>query len=109
MIVRSLVSVSGSKAAMPSRRDEIIDPAIAGAAQGPHEGFCLVEMAHPVVTPVHDIDGDVPQSGDMVENIVVIAVDLAVGTEKPPIDHVVDQNPGGGQGVFLVWLAVAVF
>jgi hypothetical protein len=99
----------GLEGAMPGRCDEIVDPVIAGAAQGPHEGFCLVKMAHPVVTPMHDIDRDVPQSGHMVENVVVVAVGLAVGIEKPAIDHVVDQDPGGGQGVFLVWLAVTVF
>src|SRR5690242_6334027 len=45
----------GLKAAMPGRCDEILDSAIAGTSQGPHEGFCLVEMAYPVVTPMHDI------------------------------------------------------
>ena len=68
---------------MPGRCDEIVDRLVAGAAQGAHEGFCLVEMTHPVVTPMHDIDRDVPQSGDIVENVVVVAVGLAVGTEKP--------------------------
>jgi hypothetical protein len=58
---------------------------------------------------MHDIDRDVPQSADMVENVVVVAVGHAVGIEKPAIDHVVDQDPGSGQGVFLVWLAVTVF
>ena len=70
---------------MAGRCNEIVHRIVARAAQRPNERFCLAEMAHPVVTPVHDIDRDVPQSGDMVENIVVIAVDLAVGTEKPPI------------------------
>jgi hypothetical protein len=60
----------GLKAAMPSRRDEIADRVIAGIAQGPHQGFRLVEMAHPIVTPMRDMNGDVPQSGDMVENSV---------------------------------------
>ena len=69
----------GLKAAMPSRRDEIVDRVIAGIAQGSHQGFRLVEMAHPVVTPMHNMNGDVPQSGDMVENIVVIAIRLAAG------------------------------
>src|SRR5690349_8758820 len=99
----------GLEAAMPGRRDEIIDPAIAGAAQSAHEGFCLVEMAHPVVTPMHDIDRDVPQSGDIVENVVVVPAGLAFGIEKPTIDQVVDHDPGDGQGVFLVRLAVTVF
>src|ERR1700750_2436478 len=94
---------------MPGRCDEILDPVIAGTAQGAHEGFCLVEMAHPVVTPMHDIDRDVPQSGDIVENVVVVAAGLAFGIEKPTIDHVVDHDPGDGQGVFLVRLAVTVF
>jgi hypothetical protein len=35
----------GLKAAVPSRRDEIVDSVIAGVAQGPHQGFRLVEMA----------------------------------------------------------------
>src|SRR5215470_3668047 len=97
------------EAAMPGRCDEIVDPAIARAAQGAHEGFCLVEMAHPVVTPMHDIDRDVPQSGDIVENVVVVAAGLVFGIEKPTIDHVVDHDPGDGQGVFLVRLAMTVF
>src|SRR5215470_6166315 len=99
----------GLEAAMPGRCDEIVDPVIASAAQGPHECFWLVKMAHSVVTTMHDIDRDVPQSGDIVENVVVLATGLAVGVEKPAIDHVVDQDPGGGQGIFLVWLAVTVF
>src|SRR5438132_3921285 len=40
----------GLKAAVTSRRDEIVDRVIAGIAQGPHQGFRLVEMAHSVVT-----------------------------------------------------------
>src|SRR5271166_5404322 len=53
--------------------------------------------------------GDVPQSSDMVKNIVVIAIRLAAGVKESAIDHVVDEDPGGGQGVLLVWLTVAVF
>src|ERR1700740_2786394 len=87
----------------------MVDRVIAGIAQGPHQGFRLVEMAHPVVAPMHDMNGDVPQSGDMVENIVVIAIRLAAGAKESAIDHVVDENPGGGQGVLLVWLTVAGF
>src|SRR5205814_8315957 len=45
----------------------------------------------------------------MVENIVVIAIRRAAGAKESAIDHVVDEDPGGGQGVFLVWLTVAVF
>jgi hypothetical protein len=86
----------GLKAAVPSRRDEIVDRVIAGIAQGPHQGFRLVEMAHPVVTPMHDMNGDVPQSGDMVEKIVVIAIRRAAGAKESAIDHVVDEDPGGG-------------
>jgi hypothetical protein len=86
----------GLRAAVPSRRDEIVDGVIAGIAQGPHEGFRLVEMAHPVVTTVHDMNGDVPQSGDIVENIVVIAICCAAGAKESAIDHVVDENPGRG-------------
>ena len=37
-----------------------------------------------------------PQSGDMVENIVVIAIRRAAGAKEPAIDHVVDEDPGGG-------------
>ena len=48
-------------------------------------------------------------SGDMVENIVVIAIGLAARVKESTIDHVVDKDPGGGHGVFLVWLTVAVF
>jgi hypothetical protein len=70
---------------MPGRRDEIVNLVIAGAAQGPHEGFCLVKMAHLVVTPMHHIDRDVPQSSDMFENVVVVAVGLALGIENPPL------------------------
>ena len=55
----------GLKAAVPMRRDKIADRASAGIAQGPHQGFRLVEMAHPVVTPMHDMNGDVPQAGGM--------------------------------------------
>jgi hypothetical protein len=66
----------GLKAAVPCCRDEIIDRVIADIAQGPHQGLRLVEMAHPVVTPMHDMNRDVPQAGDMVENIVVIAIRL---------------------------------
>src|SRR5215831_419367 len=86
----------GLKAAVPSRRDEIADRVIAGIAQGPHQGFRLVEMAHSVVTPMHDMNGDVPQSGDMVENIVVVAIRRAAGAKESSIDHVVDEDPGGG-------------
>jgi len=99
----------GLKAAVPCRRDEIVDRGIAGIAQGPHQGFRLVEMAHPVVTPMHDMNGDVPQAGDMVENIVVIAIRRAASAKESAIDHVVHEDPGGGQGVLLVWLTVAVF
>jgi hypothetical protein len=45
----------------------------------------------------------------MVEDMVVVAVGLAGAAEKPAIDHVADQDPGSGQRVFLIWLAVAVF
>ena len=82
---------------MPGRCDEKVDPVIAGAAQGPHEGFCLVEMAHPVVAPMHNINRDVPQSGDMLENIVVIAIRRAAVTKESTIDQVVDEDPGDGQ------------
>ena len=83
----------GLKAAVPSRRDEIVDRIIAGIAQAPHQGFRLVEMAHPVVTPMHDTSRDVPQSGDIVENIVVIAIRRAAGAKESAIDHVVDEDP----------------
>ena len=86
----------GLKAAVPSRRDEIVDRVIAGIAQGPHQGFRLVEMAHPVVTPMHDMNGDVPQSGDMVENIVIVAVGRAAGAKESAIDHVMHEDPGSG-------------
>ena len=75
----------GLKAAVPRRRDEIVDRGIAGIAQGPHQGFRLVEMANPVVTPMHDMNGDVPQAGDMVENIVVIAIRRAAGAKESAI------------------------
>jgi hypothetical protein len=39
-------------------------------------------MAHPVVTPVHDVDGDVPQPGDMGEDIVVVAVGGSIDFES---------------------------
>ena len=84
----------GLKAAVPSRRDEILNRIIAGIAQGPHQRFGLVEMAHPVITPMHDINGDVSQSGGMVEDIVVIAISRTVAKESA-IDHVVDEDPGG--------------
>ena len=45
----------------------------------------------------------------MIENVVVIAIRLADGAKEAAIDHVVDENPGGGHGVLLVWLTVAVF
>src|SRR5215469_9191062 len=45
----------------------------------------------------------------MVENVIVIALCFAADTEKAAIDHVVDQDSGGGQGVFWVRLTVAVF
>jgi len=45
----------------------------------------------------------------MVENIVVIAIRLAARAEESAIGHVVDEDPGGGYGVLLVWLIVAVF
>jgi hypothetical protein len=38
---------------VPGRRDEIVDRVIAGIAQGPYQGFRLVEMAHSIVTPLH--------------------------------------------------------
>ena len=81
---------------MPSRRNEIVDSVIAGIAQGPYQGVRPVEMAHPVVTPMHDMNGDVPQSGDMIENIVVIAILRAAGAKESAIDNVVDEDPGGG-------------
>src|SRR6516162_8249996 len=86
----------GLKTAVPGRRDEIADRVIAGIAQGPHQGFRLVEMAHPVVTTMYDMNGDVPQSGDMVENIVVIAIRHAAGAKESAIEHVVDEDPGRG-------------
>src|SRR5207247_7301880 len=92
----------------PGRRDKIADRVIAGIAQGSHQGFRLVEMAHPVVTPMQDMNGDVPQSGDMVENIVVVAIRHAPGAKESAIDHVVDEDPGGGQRVLLGRLTVAV-
>ena len=92
----------GLKAAVPGRRDEIVDRVIAGIAQGPYQGFRLVEMAHPVVTPMRDMNGDVPQAGDMVENIVVIAIRRATSAKESAVDHVVHEDPGGGQGVLLV-------
>jgi hypothetical protein len=58
--------------------------------------FGLVDMAHPVITPMHDMNGNVPQSGDLVENIVVIAIRRAAGAKEPAIDHVVNEDPGGG-------------
>src|SRR5690242_12221563 len=66
-------------------------------------------MAYPVVTSMDDINRDVPQPASMVENIIIVAVSLALAAEKPAVDHVVDQDPGGRQSVFLTWLAVAVF
>src|SRR6516165_3820399 len=75
----------GLKAAVPSRRDEIVDGVIAGTAHGQHQGFRLVEVAHSVVTPMHDMNRDVPQSGDMVENIVVIAIRRAAGAKESTI------------------------
>jgi hypothetical protein len=45
----------------------------------------------------------------MVDNIVVIAIRLALGAKESAIDHVVDEDPGRGQGVLLVWLTVAAF
>ena len=62
----------------------------------PKLGLRLVEMAHPVVTPMHDMNGDVLQSGDMVENIVVIAIRRAAGAKESAIGHVVDDDPCGG-------------
>ena len=75
----------GLKAAVPGRRDEIVHHGIPGIVQGPHQGFRLVEMAHPIVTPMHDMNGDVPQSGDMVENIVVIAIRRVAGAKESAI------------------------
>ena len=69
---------------MPGRCDEIVDPVIAGTAQGPHESFCLVKMAHPVVPPMHDIDRDVPQPGDMVENVLSRSA-LPLASRNPPL------------------------
>jgi hypothetical protein len=42
----------------------------------------------------------------MVENIVVIAIRRAASAKESAIDHVVHEDPGGGQGVILVWLTV---
>jgi hypothetical protein len=42
------------------------------------------------------MNGDVPQSGDLIENIVVIAIRRATGAKESAIDHVVDEDPGGG-------------
>src|SRR5438045_745655 len=61
MIVRSRVSLSGSKLLCPAVVIKIVDRVIAGIAQGPHQRFRLIEMAHPVVTPMHDMNGDVSQ------------------------------------------------
>jgi hypothetical protein len=69
-------------------------------AQGSHQGFRLVEMAHSVVTPMHNMNGNVSQSGDIVENIVVVAIRLAADAEESAVDHVVDEDPGGGQTYF---------
>ena len=45
---------------------------------------------------MHDMNGDVSQSGDMGENIVVIAIRRAAGAKESAIDHVVDEDSGGG-------------
>src|SRR3954464_4736106 len=66
-------------------------------------------MAYPVVTPMDDINRDIPQTASMVKNIIIVAVSLALASEKPSVDHVVDQDPGSRQSVLLTWLAVAVF
>jgi hypothetical protein len=47
-------------------------------------------MTHPIVATVYDMHGDIPEPINMVENVVVVAVRLAGGTEKPAIYHVVD-------------------
>jgi hypothetical protein len=60
-------SVSGSKLLCPAVVMKSLT-ALSPASR-PHQGFRLVEMAHPVITPMDDMNGDVPQSGDMVENI----------------------------------------
>ena len=41
------------------------------------------------------MNGDVSQSGGIVENIVVIAISRAAGTKELAIDRVVDQNEAG--------------
>src|SRR3954451_22407585 len=66
-------------------------------------------MAYPVVTPLDDINRDVPQPANVVKNIIIVAVSLAPAAEKPSVDHVVDQDPGSRQSVFMTWLLVAVF
>ena len=37
-------------------------------------------MAHPVVTPVHDMHRDLFQPVNMVENVVIVAIRLAADT-----------------------------
>jgi hypothetical protein len=39
---------------------------------------------------MYDMHGDIPEPINMAENVVVVAVRLAGGTEKPAIYHVVD-------------------
>src|SRR5262245_27324952 len=65
------------------RRDEIADRVIAGIAQGLYQGFRLVEMAHPVMAPMHDMNGDVPQSGGR-----AFWIDRAPVTNRQPRDFV---------------------
>src|ERR1700676_2737653 len=66
-------------------------------------------MTHPIVATLYDMHGNIPEPIDMVENVVVVAVRLAGSTEKPAIHHVVDQDPGGGKCILLIWLVLAVF
>src|SRR5438874_8890238 len=58
---------------------------------------------------MHDMHGDVLEPMNMVEDVIVAAVHLAVATKKAAVHHVVDQNPGHRQSVFGIWSALAVF
>jgi hypothetical protein len=62
---------------MPSHGNKVIHLVVANGAQSLHEGFRLVQMAHPVVTSVHDTHRDLFQPINMVENVVVVAIRLA--------------------------------
>ena len=75
---------------MPGRGNKVVHIGIVSGPQRAREGFCLVKVTHPIVTPMHDVHRDLLQPMNMVEDVIIVAVRLAAATKKAAVQHVVD-------------------